>query len=51
MVYNRIKHILPHFQFKGQFVSVEELKSGKVTVEKFIERVELRMKNTDSWLK
>ena len=32
-------------------IDIEELKSGKVTVEKFIERVELRMKNTDSWLK
>lgn len=30
---------------------LEELKNGKVSQEKFIERLELRMNNTDSWLK
>ncbi len=30
MLYNRLKHVLPNFQFEGSFASVEELQSGNI---------------------
>lgn len=30
MVYNRIKHVLPHFRFQGRFVEASEVRSGNV---------------------
>jgi len=30
MVYNRIKHVLPHFRFQGQFTGAREVHSGNV---------------------
>lgn len=32
MIYNEIKHILPHFQFKGSYVDATELHSGNINV-------------------
>ncbi|MBQ2957429.1 MAG: hypothetical protein IJE08_13315, partial [Clostridia bacterium] len=30
MIYNRIKHILPEFQFTGRYLNGEEIQSGNV---------------------
>mgnify|MGYP000984408812 CR=1 FL=1 len=37
MLYNDIKTILPHFQFRGQYVQVREITSGNVNITYFLE--------------